>query len=108
MDERLKIVVLVKAAPVMTSQLEETMCVAGARTELIPTSLSGSDCTQSRSETWTTTASLSSTKRFRWAFVGPVLTGVQSRGVPSTGRSCPARRWELTTDGLSDVSSFVA
>jgi len=33
MDERLKIVVLVKAAPVMTSQLEETMCVAGARTD---------------------------------------------------------------------------
>ena len=29
--QRLKVVVLVKAAPVLTSQLEETMCVAGAR-----------------------------------------------------------------------------
>ena len=29
--DRMKIVVLVKAAPVLTSQLDETMCVAGAR-----------------------------------------------------------------------------
>jgi hypothetical protein len=29
--ERIKVVVLVKAAPVLTSQLDETMCVAGAR-----------------------------------------------------------------------------
>jgi hypothetical protein len=31
--ERMKVVVLVKAAPVLTHQLEETMCVAGARTD---------------------------------------------------------------------------
>jgi hypothetical protein len=31
--ERMKVVVLVKAAPVLTSQLDETMCVAGIRTD---------------------------------------------------------------------------
>ena len=29
--EQMKVVVLVKAAPVLTRQLEETMCVAGVR-----------------------------------------------------------------------------
>lgn len=31
--QRMRVVVLVKAAPVLTSQLEETMCVAGIRTD---------------------------------------------------------------------------
>lgn len=30
MTEQMQLVVLVKAAPVLTSDLEETMCVAGA------------------------------------------------------------------------------
>ncbi|MGD0876412.1 MAG: hypothetical protein ABSA14_15725 [Acidimicrobiales bacterium] len=36
MSDTLNFIVLVKAAPVLTSQLDETMCVAGARLDTVP------------------------------------------------------------------------
>ena len=88
--QTIKVLVLVKAAPVMTEDLDETMCVAGVRLDG-----DGSEWARLHPVPFRDMADDSKFVKYQLITVRVIptaLTGDRRPGPPCTARSCPARR----------------